>query len=65
MLNNFPMFHHNIFIICVLIPMFIYFGKKTMKVVYFSMQIIRNLKSAGAMSKIVQIRSNVFVTYSL
>ena len=63
MINNFPMFHQNIFIICVLIPIFIYFGKKTMKIVSFSMQIIRNLKSAGAISKIVQIGSNLFVTY--
>ena len=56
------MFHQNIFIICVLIPMFIYFCKKTMKIVSFSMQIIRNLKSVGAISKIVQIGSNLFVT---
>ena len=27
-INNFSMFHKNIFIICVLIPIFIYFGKK-------------------------------------
>ena len=52
------MFHQNIFIICVLIQMFIYFGKKTMKIVSFSMKIIRNLKSVGAISKIVQIWSN-------
>ena len=27
MINNFQMFHQYIFIICVLIPIFIYFGK--------------------------------------
>ena len=52
------MFHQNIFIIFVLIPIFIYFVKKTMKIVSFSMQIILNLKSAGDISKIVQIWSN-------
>ena len=46
MINNFPMFHQNKFIICVLIPIFIYVGKKTIKIVSFSMQIIRNLKNA-------------------
>ena len=53
MINNFPMFHQNIFIICVLITIFIYFDKKTMKIVSFSIQIIRYFKSAGAISKIV------------
>ena len=68
MINNFPMFHRNIFIICVLITIFIYIGKKTVKIVSFSIQIIRRmhiLKSAGAISKIVQIGSNLFVTYFL
>ena len=32
MINNCLMFHQNIFIICVLIQIFIYFGKKTMKI---------------------------------
>ena len=47
MINNCPMFPQHLFIICVLIPLFIYFGKKTMKIVSFSMQIILNLKSPG------------------
>ena len=59
MINNFPMFLQNVFIICVLIPIFIYIGNKT-----FSKQIIRNIKSAG-ISKIVQIGSNFVVTYFL
>ena len=65
MINNFPIFHQNIFIICILIPIFIYFGKKTMKIVSFLTQIIRDLKIAGAISKIIQIGSNLFVTYFL
>ena len=65
MINNFPMFHQNILLICILIPIFIYFGKKTMKIVSFLTQIIRNLKIAGAISKIIQIGSNLFVTYFL
>ena len=36
-----------------------------MKIVSFSMQIIRNLKIAGDISEIVQIGSNFVVTYFL
>ena len=65
MIINCPMFHQYIYIICILIPIFIYFGKKTMKIVSFSMQIIRKLKSAGDISKIVQSGSILFIIYFL
>ena len=50
------MFHKNILMICDYFNSNIYiFVLKTMKIISFSMKIILNLKSAGDISKIVQI----------
>ena len=55
MINNFPMFHQNIFIICVLIPIFIYFGKKTMNNVCKLYVILKSLMEYQKLFKLGQI----------
>ena len=46
MINNLLMFYQNIFIICDVIPIFLYIFLNTMKILYLSMRIKLNLKSA-------------------
>ena len=36
MITHFPMFHQNIFIICVLIPIFIYIVRKNKNRIFFN-----------------------------
>ena len=65
MILNFPMFHQNIFIIYVLIPIFIYFGKKQWKKSYlFQCKLYLILKARAQyqiLFKLGQICSNLLL----
>ena len=54
MINNFPMFHQNIFIICVLITIFIYFGKNENRI-FFKCKLYLILKVRAQYQKLFKL----------